>query len=378
MNKRYEKLFEKYTLNNGVEIKNRLVVAPMTLFAANEDGTFSTGDIDFMKIRGENMGMFIVEATLIAEGGRAFIRQPQAISENELESLKEVANLLKAQGTKAILQLHHGGKQAIKEINKSDKVAPSDDVETGSRALTVEEIENLIKAFGTATELAIKAGFDGVEIHGANGYLIQQFYSAQSNKRTDEWGGSREKRIKFPLEVIKSVNEAKNKYNVDEFIVGYRFSPEEPGENGLTMEDTLYLVEELTKQPLQYLHISLHEFNKKVRRGGDTNLARIQLIHEKINGKLPLIGIGALLTGEQIVEAFETGWAEFIALGKAVITNPNIATLLYEGKEDEIEVYLDFNKNDKYLIPEYLWNLCHQGLAMLPPLKDKEWKPMDI
>lgn len=378
MKEKYQKLFEKYTLNNGVEIKNRLVVAPMTLFAANEDGTFSQGDFDFMKNRGENMGMFIVEATLVADGGRAFIRQPQAINENDIDGLKKVADMLKQQGTKAILQLHHGGKLAIREVNNSDKVAPSSDLQTESRELLSEEIEKLIEAFGNATELAIKAGFDGVEIHGANGYLIQQFYSGHSNRRDDEWGGNREKRIRFALKVIESVNKAKIRNNADKFIVGYRFSPEEPEEKGLTMEDTLYLIDNLIKQPLQYLHVSLHEFNKKVRRGGDTNLRRIQLIHERIDGKLPLIGVGGLFTAEQIVEAFETGWAEFIALGKAVIINPNIATLIYEGREDEIETYLDIEKKEKYSISEFLWQAAERGTGIMPPLKGKEWKPLDI
>ena len=140
MKEKYQKLFEKYTLNNGVEIKNRLVVAPMTLFAANEDGTFSQGDFDFMKNRGENMGMFIVEATLVADGGRAFIRQPQAINENDIDGLKKVADMLKQQGTKAILQLHHGGKLAIREVNNSDKVAPSSDLQAESRELSSKEI----------------------------------------------------------------------------------------------------------------------------------------------------------------------------------------------------------------------------------------------
>ena len=110
------KIFEKYILNNGIEIRNRLVVAPMTLFVANEDGTFSDEDFKFMSKRGKNIGMFIVEATLVADGGKAFTRQPEAINETHLPSLKKVAEILQKQGTKAILQIQHGGRLSIFKI----------------------------------------------------------------------------------------------------------------------------------------------------------------------------------------------------------------------------------------------------------------------
>lgn len=104
--------------------------------------------------------------------------------------------------------------------------------------------------------MAIQAGFDGVEIHGANGYLLQQFYSGASNRRTDKWGGAREKRMRFPLAVLDAVLEARKESGRNDFIVGYRFSPEEPWDDGLTMEDTLALIDELRKRNLDYLHVS--------------------------------------------------------------------------------------------------------------------------
>lgn len=374
MNEKYNNLFVDYVLNNGVKIENRLVVAPMTLFAANDDGTFSDEEIKFMENRGKNVGMFILEATLVSKNGKAFIKQPEAVEESQFESLKKVAELLKNQGTKPILQLHHGGKVAIIE----DKVGPSADAQAGNRELSNDEILKLIEDFANATDLAIRAGFSGVEIHGANGYLIQQFYSGESNKRDDEWGGTREKRMKFPLEVIDAVVRMKKRHNYNDFIIGYRFSPEEAEENGLTMEDTFALIDKLKEKPLQYLHVSLHDFNKKARRGADTNLTRMQLISERVDKKLPIIGVGNLFTADDIANAFETGWADFIALGKTVMINPEIATLIKEGKEDEIENSLDPEKEEKYGIPNLLWNMCLTNSPWLPPLKDAEWKPLDI
>ncbi len=371
-NMKREKIFEKYTLNNGVEIKNRMVVTPMTLFVANQDGTFSEKDFNFMKKRGENMGMFIVEATLVCKGGKAFNGQPEAIGEEHILSLRKVSEMLKAQGTKAILQIHHGGRLAIRELNNNDIVAPSYDDETGAREITVKEIEDVIKAFGSATELAIKAGFDGVEIHGANRYLIQQFYSEKTNSRNDEWGGSIQKRMKFPLAVIDSVVEAKKKCNADKFIIGYRFSPEEPDEKGITMAETFMLIDSLKEKPLQYLHVSLPDFYIKAFRGADTGMEAIKLIHERIDGKLPLIGVGGLYTGEEIEKALKTGWAEFIALGKTVIVNPNIGTLIAENREEEIVTELDPEREDRYDLGDFLWERAKQGgSSLLPPLKKK-------
>ncbi|WGE81229.1 NADH-dependent flavin oxidoreductase [Actinobacillus equuli subsp. haemolyticus] len=378
MNPTFSPLFESYKLNNGVEIKNRLVVAPMTHFGSNPDGTLGQNEHKFIENRAGDIGMFILAATLVQDGGKAFHGQPEAIHTAQLPSLKQTADLIKAQGAKAILQIHHGGKLALTELlNGKDKISASADEETGTRAATVAEIESLIAAFANATALAIEAGFDGVEIHGANNYLIQQFYSAHSNRREDEWGGSREKRMRFPLAVVDAVVAEKQKAAKADFIIGYRFSPEEPEELGLTMEDTFALVDALTAKPLQYLHISLWDFYKQARRGADTNLSRMQLIHERIAGKLPLIGVGNLFSAEQIAQAFNTGWAEFIALGKTVMINPTIATLIKQGREAEIVTKLDPNKADQYGIHGILWDLCVQGGAWLPPVKGQEWQPLD-
>ncbi|MDU8925029.1 NADH-dependent flavin oxidoreductase [Pasteurellaceae bacterium LIM206] len=381
MNPKFTPLFTPYTLNNQVEVKNRLAVAPMTHFSSNPDGTLSEEERTFLSNRAQDIGLFILAATLVSPEGKAFEGQPEAIYTAQLPSLKETAALIKTQGAKAILQIHHGGKLAIAELlNGKDKVAPSADAETGARELTVSEIEQLIQAFGNAADLAIRAGFDGVEIHGANNYLIQQFYSGHSNRRTDEWGGSREKRMRFPLAVIDAVVAAKQKANKPEFIIGYRFSPEEPEELGLTMEDTFALIDALKQKPLQYVHVSLWDFYKKVRRGADPHLTRMQLIHERLEGKLPLIGVGNLFTAEQILAAYQTGWAEFIALGKTVMLNPTIAHLIAVGRESEIVDCLDPAKADHYGIPSRLWAMCQDNSPWLPPVKGKtaEWTKRDI
>lgn len=380
MNPKYAPLFQTYTLNNGVTIKNRLVVAPMTHFGSQADGLISDQERTFLSNRAGDMGLFITAATLVQKDGKAFHGQPEATGEHCLDSLKETAQILQQQGAKAILQIHHGGSKAIDELlDGLDKISASASETEHAREATAEEVEVLIASYAQAADLALRAGFDGVEIHGANGYLIQQFYSAQSNRRNDQWGGSLENRMRFPLAVIDAVVAVREKHQRDDFIIGYRFSPEEPGDDGLTMTETGALIDALVQKPLQYLHVSLWEFDKKIRRGGDTAQTRMQFIHERINGKLPLIGVGNLFTADQILAAYETGWAEFIALGKTVMINPYIATQIREGRENEIETQLDPTRADHYGLPDTLWGFASSGTqSWLPPVKGAEWKPMDI
>ena len=378
MNSKYAPLFQPFTLNNGVTVKNRLAVAPMTHFGSLADGLISDQERTFLGNRAGDMGLFISAATLVQEGGKAFRGQPEATGENCLDSLKETAQIIQKQGAKAILQIHHGGSQAMVELNRRDKISASASEKDGAREASAAEVEELIASFAQAADLALRAGFDGVEIHGANGYLIQQFYSAQSNRRNDQWGGSLENRMRFPLAVVDAVAAVREKHQRNDFIIGYRFSPEEAGEDGLTMAETGALIDALVQKPLQYLHVSLWEFDKKVRRGGDTAQTRMQFIHDCINGKLPLIGVGNLFTADDILLAFKTGWAEFIALGKTVMINPHIATQIHEGREAEIETQLDPARADHYGFPDILWEFSASGTqSWLPPVKGAEWKPVD-
>ena len=388
MNPKYAPLFQPYTLNNGVAIPNRLVVAPLTHWASHPDGSISEGERRFLQSHGEGFGLFISAATLVAAGGKSFAGEPEALGEKDLPSLCEVASILKSHGAKAILQLHHGGHNIEPALSpKAALLAPSDSPVTGSRTaknvrvrgMDEAQVRGMITAFAQAASLGLRAGFDGVEIHGANGYLIQQFVSAQSNRRNDHWGGSPEKRLNFPLAVIDAIDAVRREQRRPDFIVGYRFSPEEAGENGMTMVDAFALIDALVQKPLQYLHVSLWDFYRKARRGADTDCSRIQLLHERIAGRLPLIGVGNLFTADQILAAYQTGWAEFIALGKTVMINPALVALIRSGREAEIVTELDPEKADRYGIPDTLWQQCLMGLSYLPPLKgDGNWQPMDI
>lgn len=170
-------------------------------------------------------------------------------NDEKIAGLAKIADAIKSKGSKALLQIYHGGRMVDPKliggrtpVGPSAVAAPRDGAATPV-ALTAEEVEGMIGKFGEAVRRAIQAGFDGVEIHGANTYLIQQFFSPNSNQRDDEWGGSRENRAKFPLAVLDITHKMVRQYADDAFIIGYRFSPEELEVPGIRFEDTLYLLE---------------------------------------------------------------------------------------------------------------------------------------
>ena len=377
------KLFEKYTLNNNVEVPGLLAIAPITLLGSNPDGTISQEERDYLKERAKNTGLYILGATAVSQDGIAFQNQPRAFSENDIPSLSERAKIIKEQGALAINQIFHGGYLADPKYSGKDVYVVSNEINYRrpdeekkanvaiKKQLGNKDIERIINDFAYATELSIKAGFDGIEIHGANNYLLQQFYSGYYNIRNDEWGGSLEKRIRFPLEVVDACCKIREKYNKPEFIIGYRLSPEEPFENGITMTETLELVKALTLKPIQYIHVSQSNFFKKARRGEGIGIERLKLIHKETNGKVALIGVGQLYSHKDFNKALKSEFSDLIAAGRASMMNKNLATLLKEEKYEDINLILDPIHPEKYSIPNILWGLCLKGLDWLPPIKRK-------
>ena len=257
-------LFSRITLNNSVEVPNHLAIAPLTLFSSNPDGTINDQEREYLKQRATNIGLYILGAQVLSQEGITAMNFPGTFCDKDIPSIKERAEIIKSQGALAINQIHHGGALALKQYSGMTPVVPSKDIaekeaklrgdNTEMHELTDSEIKEIIEKFAHATELSIKAGYDGVEIHGANNYLIQQFYSPHTNKRTDNWGGSDEKRMNFALKIVDACCKIREKYNKPEFIIGYRLSPEEPYEDGITMTETLKLIRALVQKNIQYIH----------------------------------------------------------------------------------------------------------------------------
>ena len=367
------KFFKKYTLNNKVEVPSLLAVAPMTLFGSNPDGTIGEEEKNFFKQRATGIGLYILGATCVSLEGLAFDNQPRAFDDKDIPSNKERVKIIKDQGALAINQIHHGGCLGLKRLSGVPVMAVSADVfnkelekkgelkdETKAVELTEKDIKRIINDFAKATEISIKSGYDGIEIHGANNYLLQQFYSGYYNKRNDEWGGSLEKRMKFPLEVVDACCKIRDKYKKPEFIIGYRLSPEEPFDDGITMTETLALVRELIKKPLQFIHVSQSKFFQEARRGEGAGTPRLKLIHDEIKGKMALIGVGSLFSYDDLKKALDSGYVDFIGVARALMLNKDLGILLKEGKVDKINLEIDPEHPEKFNFPKILWGMSIQ------------------
>ena len=379
MNK--SKLFEKYLLNNNVSVSNRLVVAPIALFSSNVDGSISEEERKYLENRATGIGIYILGSTAISPEGISSVYQPRAFSEKDLSSLSERAKIIKKQGALTIMQINHRGALANPELGLPP-VAPSEEMakilleSKGIKAENIHELADgeilkIIKKFAYATELAIKAGYDGIEIHGANNYLIQQFYSPFTNRRLDDWGGNEKKRMNFPIQIVDEICKIRDQFNRPDFIIGYRLSPEEPYEEGITMTETLKLVKVLSTKPIQYIHISQKNYYMKARRGEGEGQERLKLIHNETQGKIALIGVGGLLSESDLNGAINSGFSEFIAVGRASMLNKNLGILLGQGKGNKFNLTLDPDHPEKYNIPTTLWKMCLTGQDWLPPIKGK-------
>jgi 2,4-dienoyl-CoA reductase-like NADH-dependent reductase (Old Yellow Enzyme family) len=368
MNADNQFMLSTFTLPNGVELKNRLVMAPMTNFSSNPDGTVSDAEVSYYARRSSGVSMVITACTYVTPNGKGFHGEFAGDKDEMIPSLSQLAKAIKEQGAKAILQIFHGGRMCPPELVPNGEIVSASDVpavrggasteepDVKPRPLTVNEVEEIIKAFGETTRRAIEAGYDGVEIHGANGYLIQQFFSPHSNRREDQYGGSLEKRMTFPLAIVDEVQKVVKEHATPEFIVGYRFSPEEPETPGITMGDTLKLVDTLANKGLTYLHVSLGEFFSTARRGvEDTNKTRIEYLLETINNRVPLIGVGSIYTADDARKAFKTG-VPLLALGRELIIDPDWVQKVAEDKENEIVTKIDKTKQKELVIPDPLWN----------------------
>ena len=382
------KLFKKIILNNKVEISNRLTIAPMALFASSSDGSMTDEEREYLKNRGTDIGLYILGASMISKEGFVTPNLSLAISEKDIPALKERADIIKSQGAKAIMQINHTGAHANTEYSGLPAVVPSSEIaakdaeKNGKKnknfhELTDKEIQEIIQKFAFATELIIKAGYDGVEIHGANNFLIQQFYSPHWNKRNDNWGGSDEKRMNFSLNIVDAVCKIREKYNCPKFIIGYRLSPEEPYDDGLTMTETLKLVKALAEKPLQYIHISQKNYFSKARRGEGAGIERLKLIHDITKGKMALIGVGGLKSQNDLISAANTEFSEFIAVGIASMLNKDFGILLKEGKGDRLNLEIDPEHPEKYSLPSNLWKMTLEDQDWLPPLKGKPRKKIE-
>ena len=333
-------LFTPVTLGD-IELANRVVMAPLTRMRAGASGVPNDLLVEHYAQRA-SVGMIITEGTYPRFESQAFVGQPGIVTDEQAEGWRRVADAVHARGGRIVMQVMHGGRVTHPDVNGGRRVeAPSaiaidgeGHTEKGKQAypvphaLTTDELAEVRDAFVAASRRAVEAGLDGVELHGANGYLLHEFLAPTSNQRTDSYGGSPENRVRFVVEVVTAVAEA-----VGAGKVGLRLSPEHNIQGALeTDRDDVRatygaLLDQLRPLGLAYLSI-LH-----AEPTGDL----VQELRRRFGG--PLVansGFGTVTTRAEAVALIEAAHADAVAVGRPVIANPDLVER-WQGEHPENE-----------------------------------------
>lgn len=325
-----------------MEVKNRFVVPPMGTNYADSDGKVTDTLVNYYGARAKGgFGLIIQEVAAIDPRGRAVPNQIGIWDDDFIPGLKRITDEVHKYNGKIIIQLHHAGRQTLPpSIGGKDPVAPSSVpcpfCDVLPHELTLEEIYDLIEKFGDAAVRAQKAGYDGVEIHGAHGYLIAQFVSPHANKRIDEFGGDFQGRLKFPLEIIKNIRKKVG----GNFPIVYRMSAEEYVSGGMNIETAAAISRELEEAGVDAMNISVGTYGSMpwvfvpsdVPPGFNQELsARIK---DSVN--IPVIVVGRMVTPYVANDVIEAGKADMICFGRASLADPELPNKVAAGDIDEI------------------------------------------
>lgn len=304
-------------------LKNRLVMPPMATSKAELDGRVSEALLDYYdeKSRGGAIGLVIIEHNYITKQGQNREGQPSVADDSMVDGLSRLAAIIHRNGSKTALQINHVGGVAKKAVTGFDVVAPSAVTgPTGSadptlRALTSDEIAAIPDQFAAAARRAKAAGFDGVELHSAHGYLLNQFFSPITNRRTDEYGGDVHGRIKLHLEVITAVREAVG----EGFPILLRLGAADYLEGGTRIEDSVIAAAEFEKAGVDMLDITggLSGY----LRPEHTEPGYFAELSEAIKNavSIPVILTGGVTEPEHAEKLLAAGKADLIGVGRAIL-----------------------------------------------------------
>jgi len=308
------RLGEPLSLSRGPALRNRFVLAPMTNTQSAPDGRLLDDEYHWLTMRAQ--GGFALTMTCAAHvqaNGQGFPGQLGIFGDEHLPGLTRLATGIHEAGSIAAVQLHHAGIRAPKDL-VPQPVGPSDDAETGSRGLSTAEVEQLREDFIAAALRAEQAGFDGVEIHGAHGYVLAQFLSSDDNRRDDRYGGSLENRERLIREIIDGI---RARCRAD-FQIGLRLSPER---FGLKLHEVRSLAADLMAQgAIDYLDLSLWDAFKQPDDSQWQGRSLLSYFTDLPRGNVRLGAAGKIYTGEDAARLIEAG-CDFVVIGRSAILN---------------------------------------------------------
>jgi 2,4-dienoyl-CoA reductase-like NADH-dependent reductase (Old Yellow Enzyme family)/thioredoxin reductase len=344
----FKTLFSPFRIGN-FELKNRIVMPPMATNFAGEDGSVNDRHIAYYVKRAKGgVGYITFEHTGVLKQGRAFPNMALIDSDQYIPPFKKLVEAVHKEGGKIVIQINHAGRQTSASITGSPIVAPSAipcpvRMEM-PKELSYEEIQKIIEAFGSAALRVKGTGADGVEIHMAHGYLINQFLSPFSNKREDEYGGDADRRMRMALEVLRAV---RNKVGVD-FPVLCRLSADEYVDGGLRLDASQEIAKTLERNGADALHVSacvaasgyLNHPPYYAEEGIFVHLA--QGIKSVVG--IPVITVGRIRTPELANRILEEKKADLISMGRALIADPELPAKTLQEKMADIIPCISCNR----------------------------------
>lgn len=363
MKEKYKDLFQPLTLPNGVTLDNRFVVSPVITQSSTREGFVTDEDVAYAERRAGSAALAITGAAYIEPYGQLFKYGFSACSDDHIPGLKRLADAMKSQGNKAILQLTHAGRFAKIALEDYSVVyGPSamelnTPVEHTVYPLSQRQINQLVHHYGQATQRAIAAGFDGVEISAAQRLLIQTFFSTFSNEREDHYGPKNlDNRSRFGLEVFEEVQRVIDQEAPSDFILGFRGTPEE------TRGDQVgYLVEEFNEFVDRLMDVAQLDYyataswgkniyQQKIRAGRHEGEYMNKVVHDHFKGRLPIMATGGINSPDKALEALD--FSDFVGASTPFVTEPEFAVKIAQGQEKTIDLGIQDDQIDDLKIPD--------------------------
>jgi len=301
----------------GYTLRNRLVFPPILTNLASFDGSVTEAMIEHYSKRSSYVGLVIVEASYVSETGKYVERQLGVHDDRMVQGLRKLAEKVHEKGATVVLQIVHSGLKC--GLPNVAPLAPSSDGR--SRELTKEEIKAIVNEFAKAAERALLAGFDGVEVHGAHGFLVNQFFSPLTNKRLDEYGGTLENRMRFPLEVVETI-----KYKIGNKLLLYRLGADDLQPGGITIEDSKVLARKLEEEGVDIIDVSGGICGSRPAQFESVEgyfMPQAREIKKAVN--VPVIGVGGIRSFEYANMVVEKGYVDLVAVGRMLLKDPEWA-----------------------------------------------------
>ena len=315
-------VFDPVTFMHGPAMPNRFMLAPLTNQQSHDDGTLSDAERNWLTLRSHGgFGQTMTAAAHVQEIGRAFPGQLGICRDDQIPALAAMADEIRSTGSLAIVQLHHGGNRVPAELNGMTPVCPSDDHETGARALSSAEVEQLRDDFIAAAVRADRAGYDGVELHGAHGYIICQFLSSEINHRTDQYGGSLENRARLLFEIIDGVRRECR----PDFHLSVRLSPER---FGMVLDEIIEVYGRLVDTgAVDFIDMSLWDVLKQPNEEAHQGRTLAEIFAEIPRGDVRL-GVAGKIHDPSDAQAMLDLGIDIIILGRVAILHHDYPNLL--------------------------------------------------